>query len=47
MKGRQLADRAFTARLEMVEARLAPLSPEECQMAADLLRKLLIGSTLD
>ncbi len=45
--GRQLADRAFTARLEMVEARLAPLSAEECEVAAGLLRKLLLGANLD
>jgi DNA-binding MarR family transcriptional regulator len=43
-QGRQLADRALEARLGMVERLLAPLSAEESQAAAGLLRKLLVGA---
>lgn len=44
-QGRQLADRALEARLGMVKKLLAPLSAEEGQAAAGLLRKLLAGAT--
>ena len=43
-QGRELADRALEARLGMVETLLTPLSAEESQAAAGLLRKLLVGA---
>jgi DNA-binding MarR family transcriptional regulator len=43
-RGRKLADRGLAARLEMVEGFLAPLSADERQAAAGLLRKLMVGS---
>lgn len=46
-RGKHMADRAFTARIEMVEGRLAPLSSDERRTAAALLRKLLVNSNLD
>ncbi len=46
-QGRQLADQALEARLGMVEKLLAPLSADESQAAAGLLRKLLVGATLE
>jgi len=46
-EGRQLADRALTARLRMVDRLLAPLCGDEREAAAGLLRKLLIKSRHD
>jgi DNA-binding MarR family transcriptional regulator len=43
-QGRQLADQALEARLGMVERLLAPLSADESQAVASLLRKLLVGA---
>ncbi|MGD8726260.1 MAG: MarR family transcriptional regulator [Gemmatimonadales bacterium] len=43
-EGRELADRALEARLEMVERFLSPFTAEEREAAAGLLRKLLVGA---
>ena len=43
-RGRELADRAFVARLGMMEELLEPLSTAERTQAAGLLRKLLLAS---
>ncbi|KPK57932.1 MAG: hypothetical protein AMS21_11015 [Gemmatimonas sp. SG8_38_2] len=43
-EGRHQADRALEVRLGMVERLLTPLSPDESQTAAGLLRKLLVGA---
>lgn len=44
-EGRNLADQAIELRLNAVEKLLAPLGADERETAADLLRKLLVGSS--